>query len=178
MLITPLSIAGAYLVTPKRFPDERGSFCELWRSADLTTELGLASGITQCNLAHTKQTGTIRGMHWALTPHDGVKLFTVAHGRVFDVLADVNPASPTYRQWLGVELSPNEQQILVIPGHCAHGYQTLTDDVAVTYFLTSPYHGPAERGFHYADPHVSIDWPLPVTVVSEKDRQMPELGGE
>jgi len=117
--------------------------------------------------------GTIRGMHYQEAPALEAKLVRCTRGIIFDVALDLRAESSTYGQWYGVELSAVNGRMLYIPENCAHGCQTLEDDAEI-YYMTSAFYTPsAVRGVRFDDPAFSIRWPLPVTVVSEQDRNWP-----
>ena len=120
----------------------------------------------------TKQKGTIRGMHFQNPPHAEMKIVRCVKGSIFDVAVDLRKDSPTLLRWHGEILSADNMKALVIPEGCAHGFQSLEDDVELVYISTSPYCKEAEGGIRFDDPKVQIQWPLPVTVISEKDRYL------
>lgn len=120
-------------------------------------------------MAYNKTKGTLRGLHFQLPPHAEAKLVRCTRGSIYDVIVDVRPGSPTYRQWLGFELSADNHRMLYVLEGIAHGYQTLTDHAEVHYMMTAFYTPGAERGIRYDDPAFGIQWPIDVRVISEKD---------
>ena len=123
----------------------------------------------QTNMSGTALRGTIRGLHYQLPPHSEAKFVRCVRGAMFDVIVDLRPESPTCHAWAAVELAADEGNALYLPRGVATGMQTLTDDVVMLYSVTAFYAPEAERGFRYDDPAFDIAWPLPPTVVSEKD---------
>lgn len=167
-------IAGAYLITLNPHQDQRGFFARTW-CADTFAKHGLNTTISQCNLSYTRQAGTIRGLHYQLPPHAEAKLIRCISGDIFDVCVDLRPDSPTYLQHYATTLSAENQHALYIPEGCAHGFQSLKDHTTITYQVSAAYAPEHERGLRYDDPSLKINWPQPVTDVSERDQQHPFL---
>jgi dTDP-4-dehydrorhamnose 3,5-epimerase len=127
----------------------------------------------QANLGFSRTRGTIRGMHFQEAPTIEAKLVRCTRGAIFDTVLDLRPESPSYGQWYGVELSAENGRMLYVPGHCAHGYQTL-EACTEMYYMSSDFYTPsAVRGVRFDDPAFRIQWPLVATVVSEQDRNWP-----
>jgi dTDP-4-dehydrorhamnose 3,5-epimerase len=155
--------------------DARGSFARAF-SADDFAAMGLAGTVSQINLAHSRRTGTIRGIHWQSEPFGEAKLVRCVQGRIFDVCVDVREGSPTLGRWVGVELSADNGLAVYVPPGCGHAHQTLEDDTRVLYTTSAPYEPGAERGARWDDPALSIAWPVTEGVIlSEKDRAWPNL---
>ena len=114
-------------------------------------------------------------MHYQRDPYAEARIVSCAHGSVFDVAVDVRPDSPTYLQWFGTELSSENRRMLYIPAGFAHGYQTLEDDTSLLYLASEFYTPDSEAGLRYNDPAIGIDWPLPVSSISDKDAGCPLL---
>lgn len=167
-------IAGAYLITLNPHQDQRGFFARTW-CADTFAKHGLNATISQCNLSYTRQAGTIRGLHYQLPPHAEAKLIRCISGDIFDVCVDLRPDSATYLQHYATTLSAENQHALYIPEGCAHGFQSLQDHTTITYQVSAAYAPAHERGLRYDDPSLKINWPQPVTDVSERDQQHPLL---
>lgn len=168
MIISPLSIAGAYLVEPTRREDERGTF-ERAFCAEEFGRAGLPTGIAQINVSRNRRAGTLRGVHWQAEPFPETKVVRAIKGAIYDVLVDVRPTSMSFGAWTAVELSAADGRAVFVPAGVAHGFQTLVDDVDVLYLMGAPYAAEAARGIRYDDPDVGIAWPLPVSVVSSRD---------
>ena len=167
-----LNIEGALLFTPSPHVDERGFFCRTF-DAEIMRTAGIDPAFAQDSLSRSVR-GVVRGMH--VRRGDGeAKLVRCSYGAVFDVIMDLRPTSPTYRNWESFELRDSEQVSLYVPAGCAHGFQALTDPADVSYRIDRP-HDPAEDvSIAYDDPELGIPWPLPVTIRSERDRFAPPL---
>ncbi len=167
-------IAGCHVIVPTLRTDERGFFARVWCQAELATQ-NIPTVIHQCNISATRLRGTVRGLHYQLSPHAEQKIIRCTQGSIFDVCADMRPDSPTYGRWFGRELTAANHAMLVIPEGCAHGFQTLEDETEIFYMVSAAYAPDAERGIRYDDPTLAIDWPLPVTDLSHKDAALPFL---
>jgi dTDP-4-dehydrorhamnose 3,5-epimerase len=131
---------------------------------------GLPAGFVQGNLSYSARAGTLRGLHYQVPPDAEIKLVRCTRGSIYDVIVDLRPASPTYREWSAAELSAANHLMLYVPEGFAHGYLTLEDDTEVGYEVSQFYRPGSERGLRYDDPAFGIAWPIGVEVVSEKDR--------
>ena len=166
-------IAGALLFRPAPHVDERGFFCRTF-DADVMRAAGIdPAAFAQDSLSRSLR-GVVRGLH--VRRGDGeAKLVRCSYGAIFDVIVDLRPASPTYRNWESFELRDDEQVSLYVPAGCAHGFQALTDPADVSYRIDRT-HDPAEDvSIAFDDPELAIPWPLPVTATSQRDRQAPPL---
>ena len=159
---------------PEVREDERGGFARIFCQREFEAH-GLNPEVAQCNLSYNHNAGTLRGMHYQLAPAAETKLVRCTRGRILDVIVDMRPDSPTYLQHISAELSEENRMALYVPGLFAHGYQALTDGAEVTYQVGEFYTPGAERGLRYDDPRLGINWPLPVSVISEKDAAWPLL---
>jgi dTDP-4-dehydrorhamnose 3,5-epimerase len=175
MNFTETELKGAFIIEPTLFPDERGLFASVWNQQEFA-DRGLQHRVVQSNVALNKVSGTLRGMHFQVSPHQEAKLVRCTAGAVFDAIIDLRPGSPTLHQWVGVELSVSNRLILFVPEGFAHGYQTLEDNSEVAYQISEYYHPQSARGVRWNDPAFGIKWPLPVTVIAERDAQYPLLG--
>jgi dTDP-4-dehydrorhamnose 3,5-epimerase len=169
---TPL--AGVMRVRRHRVEDDRGWLSRLFCQEELAGA-GWAPSIQQINLTSTRALGTIRGMHYQLPPHAECKLVSCLRGEVWDVAVDVRHGSPTFLQWHAVCLSEANDTALLLPEGVAHGFQSLTKDAELLYLHSRQYVPHAERGLDPLDPRLAIRWPLPVSVVSPRDRSHPPL---
>ena len=168
-------LPGVFLIECDVFPDDRGSFIRAWMPQEFRDH-GLSVEIAQGMFALNHRRGTIRGMHYQAEPMGDHKTTRVTRGAVFDVAVDLRPDSPTFRQWTGAELSADNHRILYMPPGCAHGYQTLTDDAEVFYFVSKGYSPPHQRGVRYNDPAFGIEWPLgKPTMIHERDAGYPDF---
>lgn len=171
MRITETRLAGAFVIEPERREDPRGFFAQLWTEQELSAH-GMAARFVQCNTAHNLRRGTLRGMHYQAAPHGQDKLISCTAGAIYDVGVDLRPHSPTFRQWVGVELSAENRRLLYLPGDFAHGYQTLTDGAEVLYLVSAPWVREAERGVRWDDPAFGIQWPeTGERIMNARDRE-------
>lgn len=171
MIFNETSIQGAYVIEIEKIQDDRGffgrAFCEKEfddHEQDFTP--------VQANIGVNKKKYTLRGLHYQISPHGEKKLVRCVRGSIFDVIVDLRPDSPTYKQWFGIELTSKNYKQLYIPEGCAHGYQTLEDNTEIFYLVSEYYHPEAERGIRWNDPAFGIKWKeTEDIVISEKDRQ-------
>lgn len=168
MIFQKTDLDGVYLIIPEPKGDQRGWFARTYCEREFD-QIGFKGRWVQCNQSYTKSKGTIRGMHFQKEPHGEVKLIRCIHGKVFDVIVDLRIDSPSYKNWIGIELSKENQYMLFVPEGCAHGFQTLADDTELIYHMSYPYTPIAESGVRYNDPKLNIQWPLPVSEVSQRD---------
>ena len=166
-------IAGAFLFVPTPHVDERGFFCRTF-DADVVREAGLdPCSFAQDSVSRSVR-GVVRGMHVRRGAGES-KLVRCSSGAIFDVIVDLRPASPTFRNWESFELSGHSQVSLFVPAGCAHGFQALTDPADTSYRIDRP-HDPAEDvSIAFDDPELGIPWPLPVTVMSRRDQSAASL---
>ncbi len=176
MTVTPTRLPGVFIVEPDVFRDDRGTIMPVWLGQSLGAH-GLASSLAQCNVVRNYRRGTLRGMHYQRPPFEEVKLVGALRGRIFDVAVDLRPDSPTYRQWTGLEIDAEAPRLLYLPVGIAHGYQTLTDDAEVLYFVTAPYSAEHQRGVRWDDPAFAIAWPLAPTTMHPRDASYPDFTG-
>jgi dTDP-4-dehydrorhamnose 3,5-epimerase len=166
-------IAGALLLMPTPRADERGFFCRTF-DADVMRAAGLdLASFVQDSLSRSAK-GVVRGLHVRRGAGEA-KLVRCSYGAIFDVVLDLRPASPTYRNWASFDLSGDTQKSLYVPAGCAHGFQALTE-LADTSYRIDRAHDPAQDvSVAFDDPELAIPWPLPVRAISERDRRAPSL---
>jgi dTDP-4-dehydrorhamnose 3,5-epimerase len=169
MNITPLKLAGAFSIELSPVNDERGSFSRIFCQREFK-EIRPGLKFVQVNISCNKKMGTIRGMHYQLSPSAEAKLVGCMVGRALDVIVDIRKGSPTFLQHDIVELGVETNRMVFIPEGFAHGFQTLCDDTRLTYFHTQYYAPECEAGINFADPAVGIEWPLDLVIASEKDQ--------
>lgn len=174
MRFTKTPIAGAMLVELERLTDERGFFARTYCADELEAH-GLRAVVAQANMSFNRSRGTLRGMHYQVDPADETKLVRCTRGAIWDVIIDMRADSPTYLSHFGVELNAENRSALYVPGMCAHGFQTLVDGTEVSYQVGDRYRPGHERGVPYDDPTLAIEWPLPVSVITDKDRGWPAI---
>jgi len=173
---TPLPIPDLLLLRPARITDSRGYFMETYQAKEFL-RIGISAEFVQDNQAGSVHAGTIRGLHFQRPPYAQAKLVRVLSGTIFDVAVDVRQGSPTFGQWIGVQLDAETGEQIFVPRGFAHGYCTLADRTTVAYKCDNLYRREAEGGIHYADPALAIAWPVPPrkAIVSDKDRALPRL---
>jgi dTDP-4-dehydrorhamnose 3,5-epimerase len=165
---------GAYVVELEPRTDDRGFFARAF-SADEFAEHGLTTEIAQCNISFNHRKGTIRGLHMQRRPAEEAKLFRCIRGATYHVAVDFRPESATYGSHVGIELSAESRIAFYVPELCAAGYQALTSDAEVLYTTSALYAPSCEEGFRYDDPALGIEWPVDVSVISDKDASWPFL---
>jgi dTDP-4-dehydrorhamnose 3,5-epimerase len=173
MIFIETELKDATIIELERREDERGFFARTWCQHEFE-EHGLVARIVQANMSYNRLKGTLRGMHFQHAPYAETKLVRAVRGAIYDVIIDLRPESPTFRRWIGVELSADNRRALYVPEGFAHGFQTLSDDADVMYQVSAFYTPGAEGGLRYNDPSFDIQWPLPVSVISDKDAAWPD----
>lgn len=168
MIFIETKLKGAFVIEPERLEDERGFFARTWCQSEFEAH-GLNPRLAQCSISFNKRRGTLRGMHYQAAPHEEAKLVRCIRGAIYDVILDLRPVSPTFRQWTSVELTADNRRMVYIPEGCAHGFQTLEDSTEVFYGMSEFYCPEAARGVRWDDPAFGIEWPVQVTAVSYKD---------
>jgi dTDP-4-dehydrorhamnose 3,5-epimerase len=172
----PTTLRDALLVQVEPTRDDRGFFARTFCVEEFAAR-GLETVYPQHSISYSVRRGTLRGMHYQRDPHGEVKLVRCVKGAIWDVIIDIRPSSPTYRNWQQFELSAVNGHQLYIPKGFAHGFQTLSDDVEVSYLISAPYDPRSACGICHDDPTFGIRWPLPVTEISEKDLHWPDFAG-
>jgi dTDP-4-dehydrorhamnose 3,5-epimerase len=168
MIFTETKLKGAFIIDVDIRADHRGGFARTFCAQEFEQQ-GLKPTVAQCNMSYNHKAGTLRGMHYQVAPACETKLVRCTKGAIYDVIIDMRPDSPTYMMYIGVELTADNRRALYVPEMFAHGYQALTDDAEVVYQVGEFYTPGYERGLRYDDPIFGIEWPIPVTVISEKD---------
>lgn len=167
---TPL--VGAYVVEMEPIADNRGYFARSYCEREFV-ERGLKVPFVQCNVSYNHQRGTIRGMHYQREPHGETKLIRCIRGAIYDVIVDIRPESASYGKWYGVELCSSNQRMLYVPDGFAHGFQTLENETEVFYQMGNFFVPESSEGLRWDDPVIGIEWPLPCSVISDKDQSYP-----
>jgi dTDP-4-dehydrorhamnose 3,5-epimerase len=168
MVFQKTPLAGLYLLEPRIIRDERGLFARTFCKKEFA-EIGFDKDFVQFNHSFNSKKGTLRGMHFQLAPFAETKLIRCVEGRVFDVAVDLRKDSKTYLQYFGVELSKENMFSILIPEGFAHGFQTLEDNSALIYHHTEYYTPNVDSGILYNDPALAINWPLGISIISQKD---------
>lgn len=177
MIFTPTALDGVFVIEPEKRVDERGYFARVWCAEEFAAH-GITIPFVQSNTSFNHRRGTLRGMHVEDPPHQEVKLVRCTRGALFDVALDLRRDSPTHGQHVGVTLTPDAGNMLYIPAGCAHGFLTLADDTEVCYLMAPFYVPRPTRGVRWNDPAFAIEWPIPVTVISQRDAGYPDFSHE
>ncbi len=174
MIFHEQAIAGAFLIEPTPFADDRGVFRRHFCAAEFQQH-GLASQVAQANVSENLHALTLRGFHYQLPPHGEGKTLSCLRGKIHDILVDLRPESPTFLQWRAFTLDDSSRLSLHVPPGCANAFLTLEDNVLVQYYCSHPYTPAAERGIRYNDPAFGFVWPQPPRHISQKDASHPDF---
>ena len=166
-------VQGPLLIKPDVFGDARGYFKETYKRSIFLQE-GIDQNFVQDNFSHSIR-GVLRGLHYQLGDHAQGKLVSVAQGKVWDVAVDIRKSSPTFGQWIGVELTSENHHMFWIPPGFAHGFVVVSETAIFQYKCTNEYHKTSEGGVIWNDPQIGISWPLTDVLVSDKDKILPVL---
>lgn len=168
-------LAGAFLIKMTPLKDERGAFARSYCAREFEAA-GINTRFVQTNVSWNLAKGTLRGMHFQSAPYHEAKLIRCSRGAIYDVIVDIRPDSSTYKAWYALELTPNNGNMLYVPGGFAHGFQTLADETEVLYQMSEFYYPEAARGIRWNDPKIGIEWPYEANrIISEKDQSYPNL---
>lgn len=176
MKFTETKLKGAFIVEIEKLTDDRGFFARAWCRKEFEAH-GLTSAVVQANVSFNRKRGTLRGMHYQIAPFQESKLIRCTRGAIYDVIIDLRPESPTYKEWIGVELTADNYTLFFVPEDFSHGFITLMDDTEITYQVSQFYTPGSEKGIRFNDPTFNIQWPLEVSVISDKDSNWPDFVG-
>jgi len=174
MIFHETKLPGAFEVHLELTPDERGFFARAWCQKEFEAH-GLSASLAQCNVSFNTRRGTLRGMHYQAAPYGESKLVRCTKGAIYDVVVDLRPDSPTFRQWIAVVLTAANRHMLYVPEGCGHGFLTLEDETEIFYQMSQLYNAESARGVRWDDPAFQIAWPEKVEVISERDRTYPNF---
>ncbi len=174
MIFTETKLQGAFIVEPERLEDERGFFARTWCKREFAAQ-ELDTRLVQCNVSINKKRGTLRGMHHQVAPHEEAKLVRCTMGSIYDVIIDLRPDSPTFKDWLSIELTAENRKMIYIPVGFSHGFMTLKDNTEVFYQMSEFYAPECARGIRWNDPAFDIAWPEDVKVISKRDKEYPDF---
>ena len=174
MKFNEAKLKGAFIIEIEKLSDERGFFARAWCRKKFEDQ-GLISRLVQTNVSYNRKKGTLRGMHYQIAPYQECKLIRCTRGAIYDVIIDLRPDSATYNQWTGVKLTADNYSMFYVPEDFAHGFLTLTDNTEITYQVSQFYTPGSEKGIRFDDPAFNIQWPLEVSVISDKDRTWPDF---
>lgn len=169
------TISGVKVITRTKMSDDRGFFSRLYCEEELSS-IGWRGKLAQMNETMTISKGTVRGLHFQREPSAEMKIVSCIQGQIFDVAVDLRKNSPTYLQYFSSELSEENNKALLIPKGCAHGFQSLTDNVRMIYCHSAAYDPDIEGGIHISDKKIGIDWPFPPINLSERDSSLLDIG--
>jgi len=176
LLFTETKLKGAFVLEIEKREDNRGFFARTFCQNEFRAH-GLNPLVVQCNIAYNKKKGTLRGMHFQNAPHAENKLVRCTRGAIHDVIIDLRPHSPTYKQWVSAELTEDNHKLLYVPEGFGHGYQTLTETAEVIYQVSQFYAPESASGVRHNDPAFNITWPLAVAAISDLDKNWPDFKG-
>jgi dTDP-4-dehydrorhamnose 3,5-epimerase len=168
-----LEIPDVILIEARAFEDARGFFMEGYKQTEYDAN-GIAWRFVQDNYSRSAR-GVLRGLHYQKDPNAQGKLVCVSRGTIFDVAVDIRRGSPTYRRWVGVEISDQNHRLVYVPVGFAHGFCTLSDEADVMYKVTAEYAPQVDRGILWSDPALGIRWPIGEPILSAKDAGLPVL---
>jgi dTDP-4-dehydrorhamnose 3,5-epimerase len=172
MLFHETKLPGVLEIHIEPHTDDRGFFARSWCQKEFEAH-GLNSRLVQCNVSFNMRKGTLRGMHFQTTPHAETKVVRCTQGAIYDVVLDLRPSSPVYRNWVAIVLSSANRHMVYVPEGCAHGFLTLEDETEVSYQMSEFYNEESARGVRWNDPAFGITWPEKVEVISLRDEAYP-----
>ena len=176
MIFAANGLEDAWLIDIEPREDERGFFARTWCRQELTAH-SLDTEIAQESISFNRHRGTVRGLHFQRRPHEETKIVRCTRGAIFDVIVDLRRYSPTYLRWQGFELTAENRRAIYVPKGFAHGFQTVIDNAEIAYQISAFYAPEAAAGYRYDDAAFGIAWPLPVTVIGERDLGWPAFAG-
>lgn len=174
MMLNETAVNGVFEIEPKVFGDNRGWFYESY-SKEKFEKLGITAEFVQDNRSFSAQKGTLRGLHCQTNPKAQSKLITCLKGAILDVAVDIRKGSPTYMQWVAVELNEENKKMLFIPKGCLHGFVTLTENVEVSYKVDEFYSPENDRSVCFCDSEIGVEWGIENPILSDKDKNAPLL---
>jgi dTDP-4-dehydrorhamnose 3,5-epimerase len=167
-------LPGVFEIHLEPKPDERGFFARSWCQKEFERS-GLSPKLVQCSISFKARKGTLRGVHYQAGPHAEAKLVRCTKGAIYDVVVDLRPQSPTYKDWIAVELTAANRNMVYVAEGCGHSFLTLEDETEVFYQMSEFYNSESARGVRWDDPAFQIVWPDQVKVMSERDRTYPNF---
>lgn len=174
MKFAETNLKGSFIIDPERLTDDRGFFARSWCERE-AKRYGLEPKWLQCNISFNKVRGTLRGMHYQASPFAETKLVRCTMGAIHDVIIDLRPESPTFKNWTAVELTAENRRMLYIPEGFGHGFLTLMDNTEIFYQMSEFYDPKSARGVRWNDPAFGIVWPQNAVVMSNQDQSYPDF---
>lgn len=176
MLFVETRLRGAFFIDLNLDEDARGFFARSWCQQEFE-EHGLDARLVQCNVSFNARRGTLRGMHYQGPPYAEARLVRCTMGAAYDVIIDLRPHSPTFRQWLATDLTAENRRAIFVPAGFAHGFQTVTDETEIFYQMSEFYHPELAAGVRWNDPGFGIRWPIHPPILSDRDAGYPDFQG-
>jgi dTDP-4-dehydrorhamnose 3,5-epimerase len=174
MIFQETKLPGVFEIQLQTIADERGFFARTWCRDEFQAH-GLSGALVQCSLSFNKKKGTLRGMHYQAAPHAEDKVVGCNRGEIYDVILDLRPHSPAFKNWIAIVLTAEKHNMVYVPEGCAHGFLTLADNCEVTYQMSEFFHAESARGIRWNDPAFQIQWPAKAEVISDRDRAYPDF---
>jgi dTDP-4-dehydrorhamnose 3,5-epimerase len=174
-VIEDTPIHGVKVITRMKVSDDRGFLSRLYCQEELS-QLGWQGSLAQMNETMTNNRCTVRGLHFQREPSAEMKLISCIEGQIYDVAVDLRTNSPTYLKYFSSVLSAENNKAMLIPKGCAHGFQTLSDNVHMIYCHSTAYNPDVEDGVHILDKEIGIEWPFSPINLSERDSGFPHIG--
>ena len=174
MIFTETKLKGAFIIDLERFIDERGFFARSWCQREFE-EHGLNPHLVQCNISFNISKGTLRGMHYQVSPCDEARLVRCTMGSIYDVIVDLRLESPTFKHYFADIITAENRKMFYIPEGFAHGFLTLQNDSEVHYQMSAFYSSDHARGVRWNDPAFGIQWPAEVKNISDRDKNFPDF---
>lgn len=174
MIFTETKLKDAYIIELEKKEDNRGFFARSFCQEEFTRN-GLNSRVAQCNISYNEKKGTLRGMHYQVSPYEETKLVICMKGSIYDAIIDLRKNSSSYCQWFAIRLASDNYKMLYVPRGFAHGFQTLENHSVVLYMVSEFYHQECEKGVRWDDPLFQIKWPHDERTISVKDQQHPDF---
>jgi len=174
MIFTKTKLKDAFIIQPERLGDHRGFFARTWCQREFEAH-GLNPCLVQCNISFNRKKGTLRGMHYQPAPHAETKLVRCTMGAIYDVIIDLRPESPTFKQYCAVVLTAENRTMIYVPEGFAHGFQVLQDNTEVFYQMSEFYVPESARGVRWDDPTFAIEWPRDERIILARDQSYPDF---
>jgi dTDP-4-dehydrorhamnose 3,5-epimerase len=174
MIFTETKLKGAFIIDLDKISDERGFFARSWCQREFEKN-GLNPRLVQCNISYNNSKGTLRGLHYQVSPCEEAKLVRCTMGAIFDVIVDLRPESPTFKHYFAEIITAEDRKMIYIPEGFAHGFLTLQDETEVHYQMSGFYSPDHARGVRWNDPAFGIQWPADVKIISDRDKDYPDF---
>jgi dTDP-4-dehydrorhamnose 3,5-epimerase len=174
MIFRETKLPGVFEIHVEPKTDERGFFARCWCENEFESNK-LNPKLVQCSISFNWRKGTLRGVHFSAPPYAEAKVVRCTRQAIYDVVVDLRPDSPTFKEWIAVVLTADQRNMVYVPEGCGHAFLTLEDETEVFYQMSEFYHAESARGVRWDDPAFQIAWPEEVRVISERDRTYPNF---